>query len=246
MTLNPNLVRARCTEIEESASRLERFLRLSREQFLPDQDTPDLPCYRLLVAIEAALALCYHACAKGLWKVPEEYAESFGMLRDAGILPTGRIFQGRRLPLALWFRAIWWVTSLKTGGSTLGLQRVLGLGSYRTAWTWLHKLRRAMVRPGRDRLTGWVEVDESYLGGEKVGKRGREAAGKVLIVVAAQEDGAGIGSVVWQGMGPAPCGASRTCWGLRSRAGGSRRANNDCADGVVGRLRDGRSAVPKS
>src|SRR2546430_5462528 len=57
--------------------------------------------------------------------------------------------------------------------SDLGLQRVLGLGSYRTAWSWLHKLRRAMVRAGRDRLTGWVEVDETYLGGLEEGRAGR-------------------------------------------------------------------------
>ena len=108
---------------------------------------------------------------------------------------AGTIFQDTRLPLTLWFRAIWWVTSQKSGASALGLQRVLGLGSYRTAWTWLHKLRRAMVRPGRERLTGRVEVDETYLGGERPGKRGRGAAGKVLIVVAAQEDGEGIGRI---------------------------------------------------
>jgi transposase-like protein len=108
---------------------------------------------------------------------------------------AGTIFQDTRLPLTLWFRAIWWVTSQKTGASALGLQRVLGLGSYRTAWTWLHKLRRATVRPGRDRLAGRVEVDETYLGGEKPGKRGRGAAGKVMIVVAAQEDGQGIGRI---------------------------------------------------
>ena len=66
---------------------------------------------------------------------------------------AGTIFQGTRIPLSVWFRAIWWVVSQKNGASALGLQRVLGLGSYRTAWTWLHKLRRAMVRPGRDRVS---------------------------------------------------------------------------------------------
>lgn len=99
MKLNPDLVRARCTEIEESVSRLERFRGLSREQFFADQDTLDLACYRLLVAIEAALALCYHVSAKRLRKVPEEYAECFEMLRDAGILPAelaGRLQQMAR------------------------------------------------------------------------------------------------------------------------------------------------------
>ena len=64
---------------------------------------------------------------------------------------AGTIFQDTRKPLTVWFRAMWAVTSQKNGASAIGLQRVLGLGSYDTAWTWLHKLRRAMVRPGRDR-----------------------------------------------------------------------------------------------
>ena len=90
---------------------------------------------------------------------------------------------------------MWWLTSQKNGASALGLQRVLGLGSYKTAWTWLHKLRRAMVRPGRDRLRGRVEVDETYLGALEEGVRGRQTDAKALIVVAAEEDGAGIGRV---------------------------------------------------
>ena len=77
-----------------------------------------------------------------------------------GSLTAGTIFQHTRKPLTIWFRAIWWVTAQKNGASALALQRILGLGSYLTAWTWLHKLRRAMVRPGRDRLHGQVEVDE--------------------------------------------------------------------------------------
>ena len=76
---------------------------------------------------------------------------------------AGTIFAGSRSSLTTWFRAIWWVTSQKNGASAKGLQRILGLGSYKTAWTWLHKLRRAMVRPGRDRLAGVVEVDETRL-----------------------------------------------------------------------------------
>ncbi len=73
--------------------------------------------------------------------------------------------------------------------------RVLGLGSYKTAWAMLHKLRRAMVRPGRDRLDGVVEVDEAYWGGEETGAIGRGAEEKALIIVAAEEDGKGIGRI---------------------------------------------------
>jgi len=108
---------------------------------------------------------------------------------------AGTIFQDTRQPLTLWFRAVWWVTSQKNGTSAMGLQRVLGLKSYKTAWAWLHKLRRAMVRPGRDRLTGRIEVDETYLGGGEAGVRGRQTERKALIVVAAQEDGLGIGRI---------------------------------------------------
>ena len=108
---------------------------------------------------------------------------------------AGTIFHSTRKPLRLWFRAMWYVVNQKQGVSALGLQRVLGLGSYRTAWIWMHKLRVAMVRPGRDRLAGTVEVDETYVGGERSGKRGRGAEGKALVVVGAQEDGERIGRI---------------------------------------------------
>jgi transposase-like protein len=109
---------------------------------------------------------------------------------------AGTIFQDTHKPLTLWFRAIWWVTGQKNGASALGLKRMLGLGSYRTAWTWLHKLRRAMVRPGRDRLSGVVEVDETYVGGVKPGKRGRGASGKALVGIAVEDKGEkGIGRI---------------------------------------------------
>jgi transposase-like protein len=108
---------------------------------------------------------------------------------------AGTIFHDTRKPLQLWFRAIWHVTSQKQGASALGLQRVLGLGSYVTAWSWLHKLRRAMVRPGRDALSGRVETDETYVGGLAEGKRGRGSQKKALVVIAAEEDGASIGRI---------------------------------------------------
>ncbi len=108
---------------------------------------------------------------------------------------AGTIFEGTRKPLPMWFRAMWLVTSEKNGMSALGLQRQLGLGSYETAWAWLHKLRRAMVRPGRDRLSGEVEVDETYVGGLEPGVRGRETAKKSLVAVGAEEDGTRIGRI---------------------------------------------------
>lgn len=110
-------------------------------------------------------------------------------------LTAGTIFQDTHKPLQIWFRAMWWVTTQKTGASALGLQRELGIGTYWTAWTWLHKLRRAMVRPGRDRLNGVVEVDETYWGAEEMGVIGRLTHDKTLIIVAAQQDGKKTGRI---------------------------------------------------
>ena len=110
-------------------------------------------------------------------------------------LTAGTVFQDTRKPLRTWFLAMWFTTSQKNGVSALGLQRVLGLGSYETAWTWMHKLRRAMVRPGRDRLTGEIEIDETYVGGPEEGKRGREIEKKSIVVVAAEKNGRGIGRI---------------------------------------------------
>lgn len=109
---------------------------------------------------------------------------------------AGTIFHGSHLPLRAWFRAMWWITNQKGGVNAVGLQRLLGLGSYKTAWTCLHKLRRAMVRAGREQLLGRVEVDETVVGGERRGAHGWHAdAKKALVVVAAEVRGEGIGRV---------------------------------------------------
>jgi len=108
---------------------------------------------------------------------------------------AGTIFQDTHKSLTMWFRAMWWVTSQKNGASALGLQKVLGLGSYETAWSWLHKLRHAMVRSGRDKLSGYVEVDDAYIGGEHEGKQGRGSENKVLIVIAVEVKAGKIGRI---------------------------------------------------
>jgi transposase-like protein len=97
---------------------------------------------------------------------------------------AGTIFQDTRTPLKTWFNAIWWVTTQKNGASAMGLRQILGLKSYTTAWTWLHKIRTAMVNPNRTKLGGMVEADECYIGGEEhEGKRGRGATGNKSLVV---------------------------------------------------------------
>lgn len=100
---------------------------------------------------------------------------------------AGTIFADSHLPFTTWFAACWYLTGTKHGVSALGLKRVLGLGSYETAWSLLHKLRRAMVRPGRDRLSGELEVDESYVGRRAApGKSGRGALRKAIVAIAAE------------------------------------------------------------
>lgn len=137
---------------------------------------------------------CPRCGGRKAWLASELLWECSGCHRQTSVT-AGTIFQDSRLPLTLWFRAVWWVTSQKNGVSAMGLQRVLGLKSYKTAWTMLHKLRHAMVRPGRDRLQGRVEVDEAFVGGEEEGVHGRQTESKAMIAVAVEEDGDGIGRI---------------------------------------------------
>lgn len=100
--------------------------------------------------------------------------------------------------LSLWYRAIYLVSFQKTGISAKNLQRLLGFGSYQTAWSWLAKLRRAMKRKGRDKLFGNIEVDEAYYGGKASGKRGRGSEGKQEFAVAVETVGKKLGRIRMQ------------------------------------------------
>jgi transposase-like protein len=137
---------------------------------------------------------CLNCQSKELWSMSRALYLCKKCRFQTSVL-AATLFQGTKKPLRLWFRAMWYITNQKSGVSALGLQRVLGLGSYHTTWKWLHRFRRAMVRPDRDRLSGVVEVDETYLGGPRSGKRGRGAEGKALVVVAAEKHGDQIGRI---------------------------------------------------
>lgn len=137
---------------------------------------------------------CPQCTTSGSWTT----TRSLFMCRHCGYqssVTAGTIFHRTRIPLQDWFRAIWWMTNQKHRLSALGLQRLLGLGSYRTAWLWLQKLRRPMVRPGLDQLEGPVEVAETYVGAIKTGRGRRHLGGKALVAIAVQIDRKGIGRI---------------------------------------------------
>lgn len=101
---------------------------------------------------------------------------------------AGTIFHRSHTPLSTWFAAMWFITSQKTGISALALQRQFGFGSYETAWAWMQKLRRAMVRPDRSKLSGVVELDETFVGGRSTGRMGA-STGKVPVMIAVERVG---------------------------------------------------------
>ena len=115
--------------------------------------------------------VCPSCGSKGAWRTAKAKWMCTACGRQTSVT-AGTIFHRIRTPLSTWFAAIWFLTSQKNGMSALGLQRVLGFGSYETAWAWLQKLRRAMVRPDRDLLSGVVELDEVFVGNESRGKAG--------------------------------------------------------------------------
>lgn len=100
---------------------------------------------------------------------------------------AGTIFDRTRTPLTVWFTACWLFATGKNGISALSLKRTLEIGSYQTAWAMLHRLRSVLVRPGRDRLAGVVEVDETYIGGLESGLPGGRARGKKVLTGIAVE-----------------------------------------------------------
>jgi len=137
--------------------------------------------------------MCPRCGATDVWKATRGRLVCRECRHQASVT-AGTIFQDTHKPLVLWFRAIWHVIGQKNGASAVSIQNILGLGSYSTAWTWLHKLRRAMVRPGRDRLRGRVEIDETFVGRGK-GDVGRRTEHKSIVLVAAEEAGQAIGRI---------------------------------------------------
>jgi transposase-like protein len=138
-------------------------------------------------------------CVKCKGKVAYLTARHLLHCRECGrqqSITEGTLLHRTRYPLKNWLEVAWHIFEQKHGLSALGLQRAMGFGSYHTAWEWLHRMRRAMVLPGRNLLNGEIEVDETFIDGvKKGGKRGRGASGKVLVVIAAEIRGTRIGRI---------------------------------------------------
>lgn len=138
---------------------------------------------------------CSGCGGKKVWRTGRGKYQCQRCGKDTSVL-AGTIFQDTHTPLTVWFRAIWFVVAQKHGTNASNLQRILGFGSYQTAWTMLHKLRRAMVRPDREKLQGRVELDETYIGGpSKTGKYGRGSERKALVVIAVEVNDNRIGRI---------------------------------------------------
>jgi transposase-like protein len=155
------------------------------ESWFRDDDA----CRAYLARLRWPEGFCCPDCGSGeAW----ETSRGLWMCRSCGrqtSVTAGTIFHRTRYPLRTWFAAAWFVCSQKTGASALGLQRVLGFGSYETAWTWLHKLRRAMVRPDRDQLGGIgvsVELDQTFVGGRSRGGRRARYETKTEVMIAVE------------------------------------------------------------
>lgn len=160
------------------------------------QYATDEQCREYLFKLRYPKGFKCHGCGEGkVWRTGRGKYQCQKCGKDNSILAS-TIFQDTHTPLTVWFRAIWFIVAQKHGTNALNLQRILGLGSYQTAWTMLHKLRRAMVRPSREKLQGRVEIDETYIGGpSKIGKYGRGSEGKALIVIAVEVNDNQIGRI---------------------------------------------------
>lgn len=159
---------------------------LNRQEFVRQFVTEE-QCEDYLIRLRWPDGFVCPVCSgRKAWRHPRGHFECSSCGRQTSVT-SGTLFDRTRKPLRLWFEVIWAVVSQKNGASARNLQASMGLGSYETAWAWLHKLRRAMVRPGRDKLHGVVEVDETYIGGHEEGLVGRDPATcKVLVAVAVE------------------------------------------------------------
>lgn len=161
-----------------------------------DNFSTDEQCRDYIQTVRWSSGFVCPSCAHtNAWLHARHIFRCMNCRRDVSVT-AGTVFGDSRVPLRLWFQALWCMVSQKNGVSAMGLGGALGIKRYETAWYLLKRIRSAIVRPGRERLSGIVEVDEVFIGGVKSGKRGRGALGKVLLLVAVEDKGkVGIGRI---------------------------------------------------
>ena len=153
----------------------------------------DEACLGYLDGVRWPVGFVCPACgAAGGWRVGDGRYKCHSCGKRTAVT-AGTLFDRRRTPLTVWFEVCWEFATAKDGVSALSLQRTLGIGSYKTAWSMLHRLRRVLRRPGREKLAGRVEVDETYIGGHEEGLAGGRARGKKSLVAVAVESAEGKG-----------------------------------------------------
>jgi len=157
----------------------------------------ELACLRFLEAIRWPDGFVCPGCGcRDAWLMGTGHRRCVSCRRRTSVT-AGTIFAGSRTPLAVWFQAAWKMTSSKGGISAFELHRMLGV-SVQTAWTMLHKYRRAMIRPHRELLSERVQVDEAYVGAPEKGTRGRGVRQKAIVAIAVEVRGKGCGRVRMQ------------------------------------------------
>ena len=173
-------------EYEDYPEDFEQFI----TRFATEQD-----CYDYILSLRWPQGfICPRCHSNRSWKTKRSLLVCSECGHQSSIT-AGTIFQGTRKPLRLWFHVMWWMMSQKTGASAKNLQHTMGFRRYETAWTWLHKLRRAMIRPGRNRLKGTVEVDETFIGGVEEDAKGRKTETKTLVVIAVEVEEKKLGRI---------------------------------------------------
>ncbi|MCP4717004.1 MAG: IS1595 family transposase [Deltaproteobacteria bacterium] len=173
-------------EKEDYPKTFEEFI----DKFQTEED-----CIKYIIELRWPKGFVCPKCkSSNAWKTSRNLMHCANCRHQTSIT-AGTLFHNTRKPLRLWFYVMWFVMSQKTGASAKNLKEMMGFGSYETAWTWLHKFRRMMIRPSRDRLQGVVEIDETYIGGEEEGSKGRKIGKKALIVIAIEVNEKKLGRV---------------------------------------------------
>ena len=152
-------------------------------------------CYEYLFKLKWPDGFQCTLCGHSAYWISYKYLYICTRCEHQHSLTAGTIMHATKKPITYWFKAMWWFTTRKSGVNATNLKDLLGLGSYDTAWTWLHKLRRCTIRKDREKLSGTVEVDDFVLGGQKSGKRGRGAEGKTIVLAAVEKQGRRLGRI---------------------------------------------------